>query len=414
MEERKAGPVAVASWVSYDIANTVFWVGVVGLAFPLWLTNDRGGDDAMFGYTMSATMAVVLVASPFCGSYSDQTGRRIPLLLTTTLLCIAVTLLIDTGGTLMSLGLFALALCAMELGTVFYNSLLTEVSTLANRGFVAGMGVGIGYLGSFLAVGTALLVSDRWGYVAVFRIVAVLFLLFALPIFLFLREQAGDVRPATVLERAGEAWRQLSSNLRSMGRFPGLRTYLLARFLFGIGISTATGFAVIYASDTIGLTDQEIQVVLVAGISVAIPCGLLWGRLVDRIGASTVLVSGLVGWVALLLIALAIPVLSWTTDLWWAVGILTGLSVSCVFAADRPMIMSFSPPEYVGEFFGLHGMVGKLARVIGYFMWAVISVTLGFGQPAAVVSLVVCLVLACLLLTRLATRAPALAAEPAE
>ena len=35
MEERKPGKVAVASWVSYDIANTVFWVGVVGLSFPL-------------------------------------------------------------------------------------------------------------------------------------------------------------------------------------------------------------------------------------------------------------------------------------------------------------------------------------------------------------------------------------------
>ena len=414
MEERKAGPVAVASWISYDIANTVFWVGVVGLSFPLWLTNDRGGDDAMFGYTMSATMAVVLVLSPFCGSYSDQTGRRVPLLLATTLLCVAVTLLIDARGTLVSLALFALALCSMELGTVFYNSLLTEVSTLANRGFVAGMGVGIGYLGSFMAVCTALLISDRWGYVVVFRVVSLLFLLFALPIFLFLRERVGDVRPSTGWERVRQAWRQLSSNLRSLDRFPGLRAYLLCRFLFGVGISAATGFAVIYASDTIGLTDRYIQVVLIAGISVAVPCGLLWGRLVDRIGPRTVLIYGLIGWVVLLLIALAIPWLSWTTDLWWVVGILTGLSVSCVFTADRPMMMSFTPPEYVGEFFGLHGMVGKLARVVGYFMWAVISVTLGFGQPAAAVSLVVCLVLACLLLKWLGVPEPAPAAESAE
>ena len=54
MEERKPGKVAVASWVSYDIANTVFWVGVVGLSFPLWVTNDRGGDDATLGYTAPA------------------------------------------------------------------------------------------------------------------------------------------------------------------------------------------------------------------------------------------------------------------------------------------------------------------------------------------------------------------------
>ena len=414
MEERKPGTVAVASWVSYDIANTVFWVGVVGLSFPLWLTNDLGGDDATLGYTMSATMAVVLVISPFLGSYSDQTGRRVPLLLATTLLCVAATLLIDTGGLFVSLGLFAFALCSMELGTVFYNSLLTEVSTIANRGFVAGMGVGIGYLGSFMAVGTALLVSDRWGHVVVFRIVSMLFLLFSLPIFLFLNERAGGVRPATVLHRAGRAWRQLSTNLRSLNRFPGLSTYLLSRFLFGIGISTATGFAVVYAADTVGLTDREIQVVLIVGISLAVPSGVLWGKLVDRVGAHAVLSYGLLGWVGLLLIALAIPWLSWTTDLWWAVGILTGVSVSCVFAADRPMMMSFAPPEYMGEFFGIHGMVGKLARVSGYFMWAFITVTLGFGQPAAVVSLLVCILGACVLLARLRVPAAAPAAESAD
>ena len=404
----------MASWVSYDIANTVFWVGVVGLSFPLWLTNDHGGTDATLGYTLSATMVVVLVISPFVGSYSDQTGRRLPLLLATTVVCIAATLLIDTGGIFVSLGLFALALCSMELGTIFYNSLLTEVSTVANRGFVAGIGVGIGYTGSFMAVGTALLVSDRWGYVAVFRIVSLLFLLFSLPIFLILRERVGEVRPSTALERVGHAWRQLSFNLRSLNRFSGFRTYLLSRFLFGIGISTTTGFAVVYASDTVGLTDRDIQLVIIVGIFVAIPSGVLWGKLVDRIGAQAVLSYGLLGWIGLLLFAVAIPWLSWSTDLWWAVGILTGVFISCVFAADRPMMMSFAPPEYVGEFFGLHGMVGKLARVIGYAMWALISDTFGFGQPAAVVSLMVCLVLAYLLLARVGAPAAAPAAESAD
>jgi MFS-type transporter involved in bile tolerance (Atg22 family) len=49
-------------------------------------------------------------------------------------------------------------------------------------------------------------------------------------------------------------------------------------------------------------------------------------------------------------------------------------------------------------------MVGKMARVVGPFMWAFISSTLGFGQPAAVLALVFCLLVSYAILTRV--RAP--------
>ncbi len=62
------------------------------------------------------------------------------------------------------------------------------VSTPQTRGIVGGFGVGIGYLGSFIGVLTGMLLLDRIGYVGVFRVTAVLFLFFAVPIFLFVRE----------------------------------------------------------------------------------------------------------------------------------------------------------------------------------------------------------------------------------
>ena len=401
MGEPQPRRAALSAWVTYDIANTTFWTGVVGVAFPLWITKVTSGDDATLGYTLAAAMAVVLVTAPILGAISDQARRRIPLLIVTTLVCICATLLLGNGGLLISLCLFALALTAMELGTIFYNALLTEVSTPTTRGRVSGLGQGIGYLGVFIAVGAALLLSEPKGYVFVFRVVALMFLLFSLPIFFLLKERPREVLTSTGLGKVSRAFSQLSSNLRSLHQFPGLRHFLIARFFYGTGVNTAVAFGVVYASETIGLSDREIYLILIVGTSVAVPSGVFLGTIVDRVGPKTVLTYALVVWIGLLLFAVAIPWLSLPVHLYWAVGCLTGLAMAGIWTADRPYMLSFIPPQSLGEFFGLHGMVGKSGRVIGPFMWALIAATLGLGQPAALLCLAGFLVVSYVVLTRI-------------
>ena len=388
---------AVGSWFIYDIGNTVFWAGIVGLSFPLWVTKavddvppGMGGDDATLGYTLAGAMAVVLVLSPILGAISDQAGRRTPMLLATTLVSIAATLFIGSGGLTTSLALLALALCSMEIGTVFYNALLTEVSSETNRGTIAGLGIGIGYIGALFGVGAALILAEREGYVFVFRVIAILFFLFALPIFLLLKERRREVAASGLSTKVLQGFVQLR-DLRGLHRFPGFRPYLVSRFLFSLGINTSTAFGVVFASQTVGLSDQEIYLVILSGIAIAVPSAAAWGRLADRIGAGRVITTGLLIWVGLLLLAVGIPELELSKHLYWIVGCLSGVAIGAVFSADRPYLLELTPPQYVGEFFGLHGMVGKLGRVTGLALWPLISTTLGFGQEAAVISLVVCI-----------------------
>ena len=406
---------AVGAWVATDVANTVFWMGIVGLAFPLWVTKEMGGNDATVGYTLSASMVVVLLAAPLVGAISDQFGRRVPMLVVATLICIGGVLLLGEAGFWVSLGLFALALTSMELGTILYNSLLTDVSTEDNRGTIAGLGVGIGYLGAFIAVGLALAFTDAKGYIFTIRMVGLVYLLFAVPLFIFLREHTRRTVPAPALGSViRQAIFQVRANVNSLERFPGMTSFLLARFLYTMGIHTATAFAVLYAIETVELTEREIEWILIAGICVAMPSGLLWGRLVDRVGAVPVLMTSLLIWLALLVLAVGVPWLGLPVELWWAVGIMTGIGISGVFTADRPIMASFAPPQYVGEFFGLHGMAGKLGRVIGPFMWGFIVVTLDLGQPAALVGVIGCLLLSGAILTRLKAPVEYPSAHPAD
>ena len=52
-----------------------------------------------------------------------------------------------------------MANAAYQAGVQFYDALRPEVTTEANRGRIGGIGVGVGYLGSCLAVGIGLLFS---------------------------------------------------------------------------------------------------------------------------------------------------------------------------------------------------------------------------------------------------------------
>ena len=87
---------SVASWVIYDMGSTLFFSGVVGLVFPLWVTDVMGGDDATVGYTLTASMLVVFFLSPVLGTLSDRLKRRMPFLLTLTIVGVISTLSIGT------------------------------------------------------------------------------------------------------------------------------------------------------------------------------------------------------------------------------------------------------------------------------------------------------------------------------
>ena len=116
LTESKPGRLAVGGWISFEVANVVFWMGIVGMVFPLW-----AGDDVTVGYTLAATMAVVLLASPIIGALSDQSGRRKPYLMGAAAICVAATMFVGEGSLISSLALFALAFTSMELATILYK-----------------------------------------------------------------------------------------------------------------------------------------------------------------------------------------------------------------------------------------------------------------------------------------------------
>ncbi|MDP6063571.1 MAG: MFS transporter [SAR202 cluster bacterium] len=378
---------AVMAWIIYDVGTTMFFTGVVGLFFPLWVTQAMSGDDATVGFTLAAAMALNLIISPVVGAFSDQARRRMPFLVASTVVCVAMIMALGGDSLNLGLGVFALAVIAANTSVVIYNSLLAEVSTERNRATVGGLGVGIGYLGAITAVAIGLIFVESQGHVFGFRAIGVLFLLASMPLFFLLKERPRPTQDDTLVQRTGSVLKQLKSTLGNIQRFPGLLRFLVARFWYMWSVNTAATFAILYGTETVGFTEREVELVLLLGIFVAIPSGFFWGRVTDKFGPHRALTTVLVGWVFVLLSAAAIPWLGLPGPIWLPVGVFSGILIAGIWVADRPYMLRLAPSEYTGQFFGLHSVTGKLSAMAGPFTWGLLSVTLGLGQIAAVLSL---------------------------
>ena len=194
----------IAAWASYDITNTIFFIGVVGIFFPLWVTNDIGGNDATVGFTMSAAMIVSLVLAPFFGTMTDHYLSKVWYLGIFTFIAILAVPLVGEVPFSLALLLYSIAIVCIFLAGIAYNALLHNISKHQNIGAIAGIGVGVGYLGAVLIVVIEAELAVEWGNIFGFRISSILMFVASLPALLLLRpeeEHLGDIGFKAVIKK---------------------------------------------------------------------------------------------------------------------------------------------------------------------------------------------------------------------
>ena len=126
-------------------------------------------------------------------------------MLVSTLVCVSATILLffpQQGQVLWALTLFIIANIAFEIGTVFCNAYLAELSSEERIGKVSGMAWGLGYIGGLLALVLALVffvqteqpilgfsTENGENIRATNLLVAIWFLIFSLPIFVWIKDK---------------------------------------------------------------------------------------------------------------------------------------------------------------------------------------------------------------------------------
>ena len=238
----------------------------------------------------------------------------------------------------------------------------------------------------------------------VFRLAAALFLIFAIPAFLYVQEPARRVSPVAIGRKVRDsiatAWRAVKA-LREQRE---LRLFLGSHFLYADAANTAIAVLGIYATNEVGFTDTQAQLVLLAGVDGAIFGGFTTGRFVDRYGPRNTLMGVLSVWVVSLMFVAVIAWLDLPSSLFWPVAVLVGAALGGLWTSDRPLMLQLAPPARLGEFYGIYSMVGRFAAVMGPLLWAIIVTGLGWGRPVAVAGLAIFVAVAMVMLAKVPNR----------
>lgn len=393
----KTSRVAVWAWVLYDFSNTIFSVTVLSFFFPLWVEDQRAqgaflsGAGLVNGATAVSALLVV-ISAPLMGAFADLRQRRVPYLILLTVISVVLTAVLDVaGGVFVGLALFVAADVAYQSALVFYNALLPGVSAGRGAGRISGYGTAVGYLGTILAlvvltyfVGNGETLRATLGplggwletgeaeYSNTFLPTAVLYLVFSLPAFFLVPDPAVRApRPVAL----GAAYRDVMTTLRNLRGYAGVGTFILATVLYTDAANTAIANMALYGRVVFDMDAAGIRNLLLFSTVFAVVGSTAAGFLTDRIGPKKTLLGVLFLWmVAITLSAAALG--AWMLFL---AGPIVGIALGGMWTVGRVMLVALSPPEKVGEFFGLFSLAGKVSAVFGPALTAVLLLALGGG-----------------------------------
>lgn len=393
-------------WALFDFANTAFYVLILTVGYPLYFKEiiNQGGKDGdwLWGLAFSLSMLIVAIISPILGAVADYGAGKKRFLLIFTLLCILTTstLFFTAESTvLLAILLLILANIGFEGGLVFYDAFLPEITTQRSYGRVSGYGFAMGYIGSLVTLIIALplylkgFVPENLFNVQIsFLIAAGFFLIFSIPLFLFLKEKN---RTASLkFNFVSIGYKRVKSTFKEFDKYKNIGKFLLSYFIYIDAINTIIIFSSIFARETLQFEISEIIIFFALVQTSAIIGSILFGILSDHFGQKRTLSITLILW--LIIVATAYFVTS--KGLFYFVGVLAGLALGSSQSTSRSLMSKITPFEKKTEFFGFYSFFGKASAVIGPLLFGFISSLL--DQRIAIISVGVLMLVGLILLQR--------------
>jgi UMF1 family MFS transporter len=371
------------AWAFYDWANSAFALSVLAVLFPIVLgTFWSAGDDgaavtARLGWVTFGASAIVCVTAPIFGTIADAGGYRKRFLFVLALVGAIMTAAlgwVGQGNWPLALAVYLLASIGYYSSTVFYDSLLIDVTTPRYYSFVSTLGFSLGYLGGALLLGLHLwmirspstfgLDSVTEAFSFAFISVGVWWLIFLLPLLLLVQERHSAIEVTSGAIRV--AYAELRSTLREIGKYRNVAIFLAAYWLYIGGVFTVIFMAVNYGQ-RLGFADEDLVLALLLTNFAGFPATLLYGLVAHRFGPRKSIYFALLVYVGACLWALQME----NVREFYVLAIVIGCVQGGVQGLSRSLYASLIPVDQPGEFFGFYNMTTKFSHVLGPAMVAV-------------------------------------------
>ena len=397
-------------WILYDVGNSAF-IMLVTTIMPIYFNYLAGNAGlspvdylAYWGYAASvATLAIVLFG-PVFGTLADTKGFKKPIF--------SVFLLIGALGCV-SLGfakqwlvfliIFIIAKIGYSGSLIFYDSMLSDITSEERMDHVSSQGYAWGYIGScipFVACLAIVLNAERIG-ISMGTAMALAFLVTALwwigmsvPLFRNYQQKFYvERRPHAVRE----SFRRIGKTFGSIRKRKRIFIFFIAFFFYIDGVYTIIDMATAYGS-ALGLDSTGLLLALLVTQIVAFPFCIIFGRLAQKYSASALITVCILAYTGIIVYAMFLT----TQTQFWILAVLVGMFQGGIQALSRSYFTKIIPPEQSGEYFGLLDICGKGASFLGTTIVSVVSQVT--GDVSKGVSMIALLFIAGLILFRYAVK----------
>lgn len=391
----------IRAWTMYDWANSAYSLTITSAIFPIYyaaITTVGGTDKVMAAYglpaaslqsyTLSLGFLLVAAIAPLLSGIADHRGNKKNYLKFFCYLGAAscAGMFFFTYANLwVGLVLFMLACIGFSGSLIFYDAYLPEIAEPADHDRVSARGYAMGYLGSviLLVLNLAMVmkpelfgIPQRDGLPAriAFLTVGLWWVGWAqitfrrLPDTRVLKEARKNTLTAGYRELR-KVWRQLLD-------LPRLRRFLMAFFVFNMGVQTVMYLAVTYAKQEIKepdgspITDSGLIISILLIQLVAALGAMLFVRLSRRFGNIAALIIGLVIWSGICLAAWRIS----STHAFYALAACVGLVMGGTQALSRSTYAKLLPTtDDHASFFSFYDVSFYLATVLGTLVFGVVN-----------------------------------------
>jgi UMF1 family MFS transporter len=174
------------------------------------------------------------------------------------------------------------------------------------------------------------------------------------------------------------AYRDVISTVKNIRGYTGVGTFILATILYMDAANTAVSNMALYGQRVFGMESAQIRNLLLFSTVFAVVGSTAAGFATDRVGPKKTLLVTLALW----LVSIALVSAALGPWMLFLAGPLVGIALGGTWTTSRVMLVALSPPEKVGEFFGLFSLAGRFSAVMGPALTALLLFVLG-GLGAA-------------------------------
>ncbi|SQA78825.1 Vacuole effluxer Atg22 like [Capnocytophaga ochracea] len=418
------------AWAFYDWANSVYSLTIVSTIFPIFygllFRIAKLTHIELFGMVIKSTsviafvtalaFAVVVVLSPILSGIADYLGNKKSFM---RFFCYL--------GAISCVGLYWFSLEHIYFGLlcyfcgvvgfwgsiVFYNSYLPDIALPEQYDAVSAKGYSLGYTGSVLLLifNLIMVMKPQWvGFATAdaettlttmrisFITVGIWWIGFSSIPFYYLpsyKKGRGEFSKSILFN----GFKELRKVWQSLSASPRLKWYLIAFFVYSMGVQTVMLIATYFGEQEIQWANSEestmgliisvliIQLVAILGAHLTVLTVRKWGNIAVLIGLNVI-------WVSICLLSYCV----YKPTEFYAIAILVGLVMGGIQTLSRSTYSAYLPEtKDTTSFFSFYDVTEKLGIVIGMGVYGMIDQFTN-NMRNATISLIVFFVLGMLLL----------------